>query len=375
MIFLSFLLLATCPYYIATVIAARRWHQNAQRPASNALTPITILKPLRGSDPDQLASFESFCKQDYPVYQIVFGALDPDDPGLETARRLARQYPTCDITVVSGGEVFGYNRKVCNLANMLPHAKHDLLVLCDSDMRVLPDYLRRIAAPFANSTVGLVTCPYRGHLARGLASSLEALGIGADFMPSAFVGWYLTGLRFAFGSTIALPKLVLEKIGGFPALANELADDYLLAAGAQQAGYEVVLSDYVIDDVLGSEGVGEMWSRRLRWAKTSRAMRPGPYAGAFITHATTIALLMLFVVRFQPVGWIGLGTVLVVRALTATWIARWYTKDENLPRLLWLLPLSDLVSFALWACSFFGRHIVWRGERFRLLRGGKLEKA
>jgi ceramide glucosyltransferase len=389
-ILLALCLLGSWAYYLMCLDGARRWQAKmrkwedeeipSRRPAPDhpsaispfPLFPITILKPLRGSDPEQYASFQSFCRLDYPEYQIVFGALAPDDPGLEAARRLAREFPERDIAVVAGGEAFGLNRKVCNLEHMLRAAKHDLLTLCDSDMRVEPDYLRRVAAPFADPDAGIVTCLYRGCRARGLASALEALGIGADFAPSVLAAYRLEGLSFAFGSTIVIRRETLEAVGRFRALADELADDYLLGYRVKGLGKKVILSDYVVDDVLGSETLREMWARRLRWAKTMRAMRPGGWAGAFLTHGTVLALLFLLATGLRPAGWAGFGLTLGLRAFTATWIARRCTRDGNLPRLLPLLPLSDLLAFALWAASFFGNRIVWRGERFRLGKGGRL---
>ncbi len=390
---LALCLLLSCIYHLLTVVCAHCWKRHPFLPSSlppfssgqehlntrtpehpNILRPVTILKPLRGADPEQYASFESFCRQEYGEYQILFGALDPDDPGLHSARRLKEAYPECHIEIAAGGEAFGLNRKVCNLASMLPRAKHDLLILCDSDMRVEPDYLSRVTAPFADSTVGLVTCPYRGYRARGFASRLETLGIGADFIPSVFIAYYLWGVRPAFGSTIALTKATLHEIGGFESLADELADDYRLAERVDGLGKKVVLSDYVVDDLLGAETFSEMWGRRMRWAKTARSMRPGPYAGAFITYTTPLALLFLASTGFRATGWIGLAAAFTIRSASATWIASRCTHDKNLPGLLPLLPISDLVSFALWLSSFFGRTILWRGERFRLMPGGRLKK-
>jgi len=369
---LALCLLAACAYYLLCLDSACRW-RGRLRMETGHLPPVSILKPLRGSDPEQYANFQSFCRQDYPEYQVVFGVLDPEDPGLETARRLLAELPDRDIAVVAGGEAFGLNRKVCVLEHLRGAAKHDLLVLCDSDMRVGPDYLRRVVAPLADPTVGLVTCPYRGHRAQNLPSALEALGIGADFMPSVLLTQRFWEMDFAFGSTIALRSGTLDAIGGFRALADELADDFLLGHRTKQAGYRVVLSDYVVDNVLGRESFRATWARRLRWARTNRAMRPAGWAGAFVTHGTALGLLFLLATGLQPVGWAGLGITFAIRALTATWIAR-YTGDENLPRRILLLPLSDLLSFSLWAASFWGRRIVWRGERFRLEKGGRLTK-
>ncbi len=387
-VLLGLCLAAFCAYALISVWAARQWAR-ARRPLDPAWTPlVTILKPVRGVDAEAYANFVSFCRLDYPAdrYQLLFGALDPADPALELVRRLQSEFPHLDIGCVGGSAVplQGHNLKVCNLAAMLPAARHDLLVLCDSDMRVQPDYLRRVVAPFAENAgkspqteqaaprVGLVTCPYRGHRAQSFAAALEALGIGADFIPSTLVSRALEGVSFAFGSTIVLPRAVLDELGGFVALADELADDFRLGNGARQAGYEVVLSDYVVDDVLGRERFGAMWARRLRWARTVRACRPAGYAGSFITQGTALALLFVAAMGFAPLGWMVGGAALGVRLTTALILSLGYTRDPNIVRFLPLLPLSDLLSFALYVASYGGNRITWRGERFRLLPGGKI---
>jgi ceramide glucosyltransferase len=372
---LSFaLILCACIYYPLCLAAAHYWRRRSAFTQSNAPAPVTILKPLRGDDPEQYANFESFCRLDYPVYQIVFGALDPNDPGLYHARRLQAAYPHRDIVIVAGGEAFGLNRKVCNLQSMLAVTEYDLIVVCDSDMRVSPDYLQRVTAPFDDKQTGLVTCLYRGCQPRSLAAKLEALAIGLDFLPGVLLANWLSGIRFALGATIAVRRQVLEEIGGFRSLADELADDYRLGERAAHAGWRVVLSDYIVDNVMGAQTFGEMWARRLRWAKTTRAMQPGGWAGYFVTYGTITGLLFLAANRFQLVGWIGLGIVWTLRGVTATMMARLYTQDQSLSGRLPLLYLSDLVSFALWVCSYFGRTICWRGERFRLGAKGRLER-
>lgn len=370
---LAFCLAGAWVYYLLCIISARHWHRSRMEAPPGFTPPVSLLKPLCGNDPELYDNLRSFCQLDYPSYQLLIGTLDPNDPALETARRLAAEFPDRDITIPAGGEVFGLNRKVCNLQNLRRHARYDLLVLSDSDMRVGPDYLRRIVAPFHDPAVGLVTCPYRGYCPQNLPSMLEALGIGADFMPGVMVARRLQGMAFAFGSTIALRQKTLDMLGGFMALANELADDYLLGIGVHRAGKKVILSDYVVDDVLGWESWREMWSRRLRWAKTSRAMRPLGYAGVFVTHGTALALLFLLVTGYHPLGWAVFLLTLALRMMSATWVAR-YIGDANLPRLLLLLPLSDLVSFALYLASYWGRTITWRGQRFRLGQRGRLEE-
>jgi ceramide glucosyltransferase len=404
-------LLAYVSYAALSVWAARKWHAD-RAPAPPDWTPaVTVFKPVRGVDAEAWENFRSFCLQTYPVgqIQILFGAHDPEDPALDLARRLQSEFPNHDIGIVVGSpdSVRGNNRKVCNLLSMQPHAKHDLYVLCDSDMRVNPDYLRRIVAPFAptavvkhgtesntqtpealpksqmpdakcriqNRAVGLVTCPYRGARILSFAAAIEALSIGADFVPSTLVSRAMEGISFALGSTIVIPRAVLAEIGGFEPLLDELADDFRLGNGVFKAGYEVVMSDYVIDDILGSERFSAMWSRRLRWSRTLRVCRPAGYAGLFVTNGFALALAFLVAMAFSPIAWAAFGAVVGIRILTAVIITLRYTGDRSVLRFLPLLPISDLIGIALFVSSYFGSHIYWRGERFRLLPGGRLVRA
>ena len=373
-------LLAFLAYCGISLWAARRWKLAAGVPDADWTPYVTLLKPVAGVDAEAYDNFASFCRLDYPPdrIQYLFGALDASDPALALVKDLHWEFPHLDIqTVVTGDPpVEATNLKVCNLIGMLPHARHDLLVLCDSDMRARPDYLRRVVAPFrpGEKRVGMVTCPYRGARALNFAAVLEALGIGSDFIPGVLVSRALEGVGFALGSTIALPKSVLEEIGGFEPLIDELADDFRLGEATRKAGYEVVLSDYVIDDVLGREAFGSMWSRRLRWARTVRACRPAGYAGAFITHGLGLGLLFLVASGFALYGWVALLSVLIVRIATAMLIAATCTGDAAVMRYALALPLSDLISFALYIVSYCGNGITWRGKRFRLLPGGKLQR-
>ena len=388
---LSAMLIASVFYTLAAVTAAAKWKRATLPSNTEFLPPVTIFKPLAGMDAEAWENFVSFCHLDYPLdrYQLIFGTLDPKDAAIPLVHRLKAEFPHHDITLIAGGDATrGHNRKVCNLLSMEPHAKYDFYLLSDSDMRVKPNYLRRIVAPFkptsptlslSNSVkptrpVGLVTCPYRGHNPRSLSAKLEALGIGADFIPSAMVSRMLEGVGFAFGSTIALPKSVLEEIGGFEAISDQLADDFRLGEGAKIAGYEVVLSDYVVDNLLGKENFAAMWARRLRWAKTTRSCRPGGYAGAVVTHGVALAALFLIASQFSTVGWGVFAGVLALRLTTSAWIASRYTGDPNILRYLFLLPLSDALSFLLYLSSFVSNRILWRGVPFRLYRGGRLER-
>jgi ceramide glucosyltransferase len=378
-VLLSFSLAAFTVYSLISLWAARRWRV-ARLPLDPTWTPpVTILKPVRGMDAEVYDNFVSFCRLDYPAdrMQLVFGALDPEDPALALARQLQADFPQCDISIVSGGptSLRGHNLKVCNLLSMLPAAKYDLLVLCDSDIRVQPDYLRRIVAPFREDqvpSVGLVTCPYQGCHPQSVAAVLEGLGMGADFIPSAMVSRAVEGVAFAFGSTIVLPRRVLAQLGGFEALLDELADDFRLGNWAQRAGYTVVLSDIVLDNVLGRVRFGVMWARRLRWARTVRACRPIGYAGAVVTHGVALALLFVLAMGGNWIGWLALAWVVALRWSVALLIAVTCTQDTAVRRWWPLLPISDLFSFALYLGSYAGNRITWRGERFRLLPGGRM---
>lgn len=370
----SLLLLAYSAYTLIMMWAARHWARSRFVVAPAYTPSVTVLKPVRGVDQEEYENFASFCKQDYPPdrYQILFGALQQEDPALEIARQLKSDFPSVDIGIVAGGSTLeGLNRKVCNLVQMLPHAKHEVLIICDSDMRVTPDYLRRVVAPLQQGFAA-VTCPYRGHHPRGFAAIWEALGIGADFMPSVLSSRLLEGVAFGFGSTIVLPRTHLETLGGLEALKDHLADDFQVGNRIARAGHRVALSDYVVLDVLGKESFREMWDRRLRWGRTLRACRPAGYFGSFVTHGVAIATLLLLLSGFSPLAvkiWAG---VVLFRLLTSALVSLLWTHDPNVLRYLLLLPLSDLLSFALFVLSFAGRTLVWRGERFRVRADGVL---
>lgn len=386
-------LIAFCGYTVSAMWGAWQW-RHAFQPLNPRWTPaVTIFKPVCGVDAEAYDNFASYCKLDYPTgrFQILFGALDEDDPAIDLIHRLQRENRHLDIGIVVGTPRLrqGNNLKVCNLLNMESQAKYDLFVLCDSDMRVKSDYLRRITAPFepgaahsksrttASTTslpVGMVTCPYRGCRVHSIAAVLESLGIGADFIPSTLVSRAFEGVSFALGSTIVVPRTVLAELGGFENLLDELADDFLLGNGASKAGYEVVISDYVVDDVLGRESLLRMWARRLRWARTVRAYRPVGYIGAGVLHGIAISTAFLIAMQFSLAGWMVLFATVIIRVLSAICITKVWTDDPNVLRFWPLLPLSDLITFALYLASFLGNRITWRGVSFKLLPGGRIER-
>jgi ceramide glucosyltransferase len=438
---------ASIGYQVAAVWAARRWRRRAPmaEAETDALLPVSILKPVRGLEPHAEESFASFCVQDHPDYELLFGVADPEDPAAGVIRALAERYPEAHVRLVETEADLGPNRKVCNLHGLAAAARHDLLLVSDSDMRVKPGYLRRVVAAFSDLGLGLITCPYRGAEAEGVPAALEALGIAAGFMPGVFVaalggaGGGHFGVRelgrafgqaacrrephpgpsetvadaagasslgksgselphskviahgdggralsptFAFGSTIALRRETLERIGGFAGLVDYLADDYQMGKRVTDLGLRVHLSSVVVDSVLGRRPFRETWARRLRWARTVRACRPVGHLGSGLTHTTALALLTaLASLGCQRQGsgerWSVpalVATALVVRLAAAWRIAVVELESDSARRWFPLLFLSDLLEATLWASSLFGRTVLWRGQRYRLLEGGRIER-
>lgn len=259
--------LAGCGYYLLCLWSARSFMRDSRkaRPAAAAWAPpISILKPLRGTDPDIYESFRSHCVQDYPEYEIIFGVSDPDDPAIEVVERLKAEFPHRSIRLMVCPKVLGTNLKVSNLVQMLPLARYDYLIVNDSDIRVDPDYLRRIACEFADPHVGMVTCLYRGIAGKTIGSKIEAIGISTDFSAGVLAARQIEGIRFALGSTLAFPRKSLDAIGGFEPLVDYLADDFELGARIARAGLEVRLSDVVVDHHLPDYSLRGFLQHQLR---------------------------------------------------------------------------------------------------------------
>jgi ceramide glucosyltransferase len=367
--------LSAAAYYLYALYAARRFFA---RPSSASGAgrhrrfhpPITVLKPIRGLDREAYENFASFCRQSYPRYQVIFGAAAEDEPAIEIARRVARDFPDADVQVVVGGAPPAANPKVGNLWAMLPHARHAILLISDSDIRVEPTHLQSIVRPLADTRVGVVTCLYRSHAA-GFPGTLDALGLTTEFQPSVLVARELEGISFAMGSGILIRREALERAGGFEAIADFLADDYLLGNLPAQAGYLVELSDCVVEHRLGTSSFEELVAHQVRWNRGIRASRPWGYAGLALTQGVPAALLLLAFSR-GPAAIALAGATLALRLATAWFVAVRCLRDRVARRSLWLVPLRDLLSCALWLAAFFGDSVVWRGARYRLGKGGRL---
>src|SRR6185312_14004912 len=356
-------------YAVTALVAVRLWrNRGAQRRAASgaaavAPPPVTVLKPLCGAEPGLEHSLRSFCEQDYAGgVQIVFGVQHPADPALAVLERLKRDYPRLDLTVVVDPSRHGASAKVSNLINMMRAARHDWLVLADSDVRAPPGYLTAVAAPLADPTVGIVTCPYRGLPGQGLWSHLGALFINDWFIPSVCVAALFGSRAFAFGATIALRRDTLNAIGGFRAIADQLADDYRLGELTRQRGQRTVLSDVVV----------ETWVDE----RTFRVVRPAGYALSAVTFSVPMALLGCALADGTPLTLYLLAATMLLRMLlhlaahapgpTGSAAARPRTQ-------LWAIPLADALGFALWCGAFLTREVQWRQDRYRVARDGSVQ--
>src|SRR5271165_2742442 len=334
------------------------------------LPPVSIFKPLKGTDPDIYESFRSHCLQDYPEYEIVFGVSDPDDPAVASVRLLQQEFPGHAIRLVVVPKILGANVKVSNLAQMLGEARYEYLLVNDSDIRVEGDYLRRVMAPLADPRVGMVTCLYRGVSGTSLGSRLEALGISTDFCPSVLAAWQLEGgIRFGLGSTLAFRRAELEKIGGFISFVDYLADDYELGRRIAGLGLTVKLSDDVVETFLPSYRLREFFAHQLRWARGVRDARAGGYLGLVFTFGFLWGLLALAASRGALWAWSGLAVTLFLRFAVALVVGREVLQDRQVPKNAWLIPLRDLLAVVIWTVSLGGHTVIWRGDRFQLKHG------
>ncbi|HET7594991.1 MAG TPA: bacteriohopanetetrol glucosamine biosynthesis glycosyltransferase HpnI [Stellaceae bacterium] len=355
-------------YLLCAGVAVRRFATRAQRAAA-AAPPVSILKPLCGEDAELYENLDSFCRQEYPAWQVVFGVQDPDDAAIPVVRRLIAAHPKADLALVVEPQRQGGNLKVANLQNMLPRARHDVIVIADSDMRVRPDYLAEVTAPLADQAIGLVTCLYRGVSAGGVWSQLACLNINHGFLPQAVVAAALGERNGCFGATIALRRDTLDAAGGFAAIAESLADDHALGAAVRRLGQRVVLSPHVVDNVVAEPNLAALFRHELRWSRTIRAIAPAGFMGSILTQPMALALLVLGLDVMPLRALAMLALALGCRAL----MVRMVDRALRLPRTpLWLMPARDLLSFAVFVASFLSRTVAWRDRTFRVGREGQL---
>ena len=377
----ALLTLSGLAYLLIALRGARDFGHYWRRQRATGFAPdVTILKPVKGTDPRMYAGFVSHCRQEYAGrFELVFGVSSLDDPACVEVARLQAEFPDCPIRLVECRERLGTSGKVSNLVQMLREARYEHVLINDSDIYVGPRYLARVMGSFADAKVGMVTTPYIGRAiagAKGLTvwSRLEALGISTDFLPGVLTARKLEGgIRFGLGSTLATTKTIVAKIGGLEGLVESLADDYELGARIFAAGYRVELSDEVVETTVPAYGFRGFWEHQIRWARTTRDSRRWGYLGMGITYAVPWALMTCVASGFELWSFSLLSLVLLARVAVALSVGVGVLRDGQVLRDLWLLPLRDCFGLVFWAWSFAGDTVVWRGERFRL-RNGRLER-
>ncbi len=356
---------------IWSAVAFLRRRRGADKNATQAL-PVSILKPLKGVDPQMFECLRSHCLQNYPAdYEIIFGVNDAGDPAIELVKKLQAEFPSREIRLIVCKENLGSNIKVSNLVQMLPHAGFDLLVVNDSDIQVDPEYLRKVSAPLADADVGLVTCLYRGTAYDSLSSRLESLGISTDFCAGVLVAQQLEGISFGLGSTLAFRRRDLQTIGGFESLVDYLADDYQLGNRIARLGLKVELADTVVETHLPGYTIRGFVDHQMRWARTLRESRFWGYAGMGITFGVGWSALTVLASGLAGWSWGLLAATWGMRAVAALAVGKWVLRDSQVGRRLALIPLRDLIAAGVWLFSFSGHTVKWRGELFRL-HDGKL---
>jgi len=366
------LLLAAAPllYYIAAAFAALLFfRRERKRKLRSYSPPVSLLKPVRGVDFASYENYSSFCRQDYPDYEIVFAVNDASDEAVPLIQRLIAEFPSRQIRLLVGAENLGANRKVNKLARLSREAQYEILVITDGDVRVGPNYLREVVAPFIEESTGAVTSFYRGIAEKNLGAELEAIGASSDFFAGVLMAEFIEGMNFALGASIVTTKRWLTKIGGFESLAGVLADDYELGVRIAHAGGRVLLSREPVWTVYPAQTAKSFWNHQLRWSGAVRLCRPLSYFGLIFTLGLPWAVLAALV---APTKWIAaafLLAYLVLRHVMAWTVGVWGVGDVVLRRKLWLVPLRDAIYAAVWLASFASNRITWSGERFTMRNG------
>jgi ceramide glucosyltransferase len=366
------LALAGCGYQLLAGVSVRAFSAGPA-PEQADWPSVTVLRPLHGAEPGLEAALASALDQDYPgEVQWVFGVQDPADPAISVVERLQSSRPGRAIELVVDAAPHGANLKIANLINIAGRARREIVVLADSDIAVRPDYLRRVVGALGAPGVGVVTCPYRGEAAApGVWARLAAMGVSYQFLPSVAVGVRLGLAKPCMGSTIALRAETLARIGGFRAFANQLADDYAIGAAVRALGLTSVVAPLIVAHHCAEGSLGELVRHELRWARTIRGVDPAGYAGSGVMHAVPLALIGVALSAASPVSL----AVLIGALICRFWMMSQADRAAASPRVGWpLAPLRDILSLALFAASWFGRGVDWRGTRYRVDRQGELER-
>jgi ceramide glucosyltransferase len=364
----ALLVLAVAPfaYYLLAIVAAGKFFQGSSQASPDFFPPVSILKPIRGLDRQAYENFASFCRQDYPVFEILFCVTDEQEPSIPVIRQLIADFPEHPIRLLIGCDPLGASDKVNKLCRLVREAREEILIVTDSDVRVEPGFLRAAAAPFADPAAGGVTCLYRGLTDGSFPANLEALGNSADFAPGVLVAWLLGGrkLNFMLGAVMATTKKHLANLGGFEALVDYFCDDYELGNRIAARGHHLELSRFPVDIVYPHESLAEAFSHQLRWNLSIRFSRPWGHFGLLFTHGLVWSLAgMLLAHSWWGVFGFTAGYALLRDEVALSAGARGM-RDRLVREKLWMLPLRDALGFVVWLVSFLPQRIHWRDREF-----------
>ncbi|MGO9592935.1 MAG: bacteriohopanetetrol glucosamine biosynthesis glycosyltransferase HpnI [Steroidobacteraceae bacterium] len=363
-------------YAVLALVAVVVWQIRRAPTNSRQLPAVTVLKPLCGAEPGLYENLRSFCKQDYPEFQIVFGVRDLADPALSVVERLLVEFPSLPIDVVVNPQQHGSNCKISNLINMIARARHDVLAMADSDACVGPDYLSTVTAPLLDHNVGLVTCLYRGVPTQHICSRLGAMYINEWYMPSVLVAWLFGYQGYASGQTLCLRRDTLQSIGGLQAMANHLAEDHRLGEMVRGSGLRIVLSPYVLKAEHHEPNLDSLTRHEVRWMRTIRVLRPRSFRMIFLSFSLPLAILGIMLAGVEPslstTAWALFATTVIARLLVH--FVHRLRDDRPLLSDLWLLPARDLLIWWVWCRSFFSSRVTWRGSEFEVDANGIMRR-
>jgi ceramide glucosyltransferase len=360
------LLAAAAAHAMLSVLAVFAWSRVRAEPPRPPAAPTTVLQPLCGAEPRLYENLRSMCRQDHPQFQILYGVRDANDPALAVVERLSAEFPSLPIEVVVDPRLHGANLKISNLINMVPRARYDVLVMVDSDVWVELDYLAHVTAPLRSADIGLVTCLYRDVPTARVWSRLGAMYINEWYMPSVLLA-HLFGFRgYASGQTVCIRRETLEAIGGLPALANHLADDYRMGQLVRALGQRIFLSHYWVNAEHDEADARSLIRHELRWMKTIRVLRPSGFRMLFLSFSVPLAIIGIVLASagspIPAIGWVLIGTTAAAR-LILHFRDRLASKRPLLAD-LWLLPIRDLLLCCVWCGGFFASRLSWRGSKF-----------
>lgn len=369
----GFLLLASTPfiYYLLVLYSSWRFFRNSKArvlPNSDFTPPVSNLKPVRGLDPEAYENFASYCRQDYPDYELIFCVSDKNDESVPVLERLMRDFPERRIRVLYGSGRDAINDKVAKLVRMVNEAQNEVLVINDSDVRVEPNYLRTVVAPLRSSKVGCVTCLYVSTQDKTLTQQLQSVGMISDFYPGILVARQLDGVKFALGQTIVTTRAHLAGFGGYKAIENRPADDLLVGRLIAEQGYEVELLPYAVETVPDYDSLRELFVKRLRWMTVMRHMRPWGHLGLVFTQGLPWSLAVA-ATQSAALGLAYLGTYAAFRLLTTWLIGVWGLKQAGLWKKMPLIVVWDATAFVIWLLTFGRKSIRWRNVDYRIREG------